>query len=639
MLSFHDVSLRRGGQVLFAAVSFIVHAGQKIGLTGANGAGKSSLFALIRGELGTDTGEIDLPAALTLAHVAQETPPDPRAALEYVLDGDAELRSLEAALLREETAGGVRLGELHERMASIEGYAAPARAAKLLNGLGFAPGTQMRPVNAFSGGWRMRLNLARALMCRSDLLLLDEPTNHLDLDAVIWLEDWLLAYPGTLILISHDRDFLDRVVGVIAHMEQGGLKLYTGNYSAFERARAEQLAGQQASFERQQREVAHMQSFVERFRYQATKARQAQSRLKALERLELIAPAHIDSPFSFAFLKPRKLPQPLLTLEGVTAGYGGQRVLDNLKLSIAPGDRIALLGANGAGKSTLIKVLAGELAPQSGELLGAQDLAVGYFAQHQLEQLDAGASALQHMERLAPQAREQELRNFLGGFNFQNDMVTRAIGSYSGGEKARLVLAMLMYARPNLLLLDEPTNHLDLDMRHALTLALQDFAGALVVVAHDRHLLRTTADTLLLVNNGIAQDWLGDLDDYARWLGGGRHDLPWLAPTSVATVVNPNERSNEKQRRQQNAQARTQLKPLRDAVRLAESALERAQKGRAELAAKLAEPELYEPTRREQLKALLMDKARVEMQIDAAESAWLAHSEALDLAEQAASIG
>ena len=639
MLSFHDVSLRRGGQVLFAAVSFIVHAGQKIGLTGANGAGKSSLFALIRGELGTDTGEIDLPAALTLAHVAQETPPDPRAALEYVLDGDAELRSLEAALLREETAGGVRLGELHERMASIEGYAAPARAAKLLNGLGFAPGTQTRPVNAFSGGWRMRLNLARALMCRSDLLLLDEPTNHLDLDAVIWLEDWLLAYPGTLILISHDRDFLDRVVGVIAHMEQGGLKLYTGNYSAFERARAEQLAGQQASFERQQREVAHMQSFVERFRYQATKARQAQSRLKALERLELIAPAHIDSPFSFTFLKPRKLPQPLLTLEGVTAGYGEQRVLDNLKLSIAPGDRIALLGANGAGKSTLIKVLAGELAPQSGEMLGAQDLAVGYFAQHQLEQLDASASALQHMERLAPQAREQELRNFLGGFNFQNDMVMRAVGSYSGGEKARLVLAMLMYARPNLLLLDEPTNHLDLDMRHALTLALQDFAGALVVVAHDRHLLRTTADTLLLVNNGIAQDWLGDLDDYARWLGGGRRELPWLAPTPVPTVVSPNERGNEKQRRQQNAQARTQLKPLRDAVRLAESALERAQKGRAELAAKLAEPELYEPTRREQLKALLMDKARVEMQIDAAESAWLTHSEALELAEQAASIG
>ncbi len=639
MLSFRDVALRRGGKVLFSAVSFTIHAGQKVGLTGANGAGKSSLFAMIRGELGADSGELEIPTHLTLAHVAQETPPDPRPALEYALDGDVELREIEAAIAIEEKSGGARLGELHERMATIDGYAAPARAAKLLNGLGFAPGTETRPVNAFSGGWRMRLNLARALMCRSDLLLLDEPTNHLDLDAVIWLESWLLAYPGTLILISHDRDFLDRVVGVIAHMEQGGLRLYTGNYTAFERARAEQLAGQQAAFEKQQREVAHMQSFVERFRYKATKARQAQSRLKALERLELIAPAHIDSPFSFEFQKPRKLPQPLLTLDRISVGYGERLILNNVKLSIAPGDRIALLGANGAGKSTFIKLLAGELTPQAGEIHGAQDLAVGYFAQHQLEQLDPTDTPLAHMARLAPQAREQELRNFLGGFNFRDDMVLRNVGSFSGGEKARLVLAMLMYARPNLLLLDEPTNHLDLDMRHALTLALQDFEGALVVVAHDRHLLRTTADTLLLVNDGRVTDWEGDLDDYAKWLGGGRRELPWETPTSPApsaAAAAAGERGNDKARRQQGAQLRAQLKPLRDAVKQAESVMERVQKKRSELETRLADPSLYEPARRDELKGLLLDKARLESQMEDAETDWLTHSEALEVAEREA---
>ena len=635
MLSFRDVALRRGGKVLFSGVSFTVHAGQKVGLTGANGAGKSSLFAMIRGELGADSGEVEVPSHLTLAHVAQETPPDPRPAIEYALDGDLELRQIEAALASEEASGGARLGELHERMATIDGYAAPARAAKLLNGLGFPPGSELQPVNAFSGGWRMRLNLARALMCRSDLLLLDEPTNHLDLDAVIWLESWLLAYPGTLILISHDRDFLDRVVGVIAHMEQGGLRLYTGNYTAFERARAEQLAGQQAAYEKQQREVAHMQSFVERFRYKATKARQAQSRLKALERLELIAPAHVDSPFSFAFQKPRKLPQPLLTLDRITAGYGERVILDKVKLSIAPGDRIALLGANGAGKSTLIKLLAGELAPQAGELHGAQDLAVGYFAQHQLEQLAPTDTPLAHLARLAPQAREQELRNFLGGFNFRDDMVLRAVGSFSGGEKARLVLAMLMYARPNLLLLDEPTNHLDLDMRHALTLALQDFEGALVVVAHDRHLLRTTADTLLLVNDGRVTDWQGDLEDYARWLGGGRRELPWEAPSPGAAGAGI-ERSNDKFRRQQSAQLRAQLKPLRDAVKAAETLLERTHRAREALAAKLADPSLYEAARRDELKALLLEKARLDAQTEAAENDWLTHSEALEAAEREA---
>jgi len=629
MLSFRDVSLRRGGQVLFSGVGFTVHAGQKVGLTGANGTGKSSLFALIRGELSSDSGEIELPAGITLAHVAQETPPDPRPALDYVLDGDPELRTLEAAIARAETGDGTALGELHLRMAAIDGYAAPARAARLLVGLGFAAGDERKPVASFSGGWRMRLNLARALMCRSDLLLLDEPTNHLDLDAVIWLEQWLLSYPGTLLLISHDRDFLDHVVGVIAHIERGAVRLYTGNYSAFEHARAEQLAGQQAAFEKQQRDIKHMQAFVERFRYKASKARQAQSRLKALERLETIAPAHVDSPFSFAFRPPLKLPQPLLVLDGVAAGYGERRVLDGLRLTITPGDRIALLGANGAGKSTLIKLLAGELAPQAGELHGANDLAVGYFAQHQLEQLDAGATALTHLQRIDPRGREQQQRNFLGSFNFDGDMLTRPVGTFSGGEKARLVLALLMHARPNLLLLDEPTNHLDLDMRHALTLALQDYAGALIVVAHDRHLLRMTADDLLLVDGGKVTPWDGDLDDYARWLASGRRDAVAATPSATSP-----ERQREKQRRQQGALLRAQLKPLRDAVRTAEAALEDAERQRVAIVARLAEPAIYEPAQKDELKRALAEKARIAQMHAAAETAWLEHAAALEQAER-----
>jgi ATP-binding cassette subfamily F protein 3 len=641
MLSFRDVSLRRGGRELFNAVSFTIYAGQKVGLTGANGSGKSSLLALIRAELAPERGDVELPTGITIAHVAQETPADPRPALEYVLDGDVELRRIEAAIAEATNSGGTRLGELHAQLAAIDGYAAPARAAKLLAGLGFAVGSETEPVAAFSGGWRMRLNLARALMRRADLLLLDEPTNHLDLDAVIWLEDWLLGFQGTLLIISHDRDFLDRVVSVIAHIEHGGIRLYTGNYTAFESARAAQLAGQQAAFLRQQREIQHMRAFVERFRYKASKARQAQSRLKALARLETIAPAHVDSPFGFSFRAPRKLPQPLITLDRVAAGYGPRRVLDSVGLALMPGDRIALLGANGAGKSTLIKLLAGELAPQAGELTRAQDLVVGYFAQHQLEQLDPDGTPLQHLRRVAADTREQELRDFLGGFDFRGPMVERTVGTFSGGEKARLVLALLLYARPNVLLLDEPTNHLDLDMRHALTIALQEFTGALVLVAHDRHLLRTTADTLLLVHDGALSEWHSDLDDYAAWLVGGRREHPGLdqpvvpaAPTPVAVAETL--RVNDRERRQRAAQRRARLRPLHDAVRRAESELERAQHRRDEIAARLVEPALYEASQREILRELMLDRARVDQEIAAAEAAWLLHSEHLENAERAA---
>ena len=522
MLTFSGLSLRRGTRLLISDASFTIYRGEKVGIVGANGCGKSSLLALILGELQPDAGKFDMPTQLVLAHVAQELDATQRAAVEFVMDGDVELRETEAAMAAAEARdAGAALGELHARYAALGGYDARSRAGRLMHGLGFSVADETRPVAAFSGGWRMRLNLAQALMCRSDLLLLDEPTNHLDLDAVLWLEEWLRSYPGTLLMIAHDREFLDRSVNRIVHIEQGAAKLYTGNYSAFEEQRAAQLAQQQSLYERQQREIRHMMSFVERFRAKASKARQAQSRLKALERMERIAPAHVDSPFEFSFLAPQKLPRPLLTLEQQSVGYGERVVLQSLNMTIVPGDRIALLGRNGAGKSTLMKLLAGELEARDGKRTEARDLRIGYFAQHQLEQLDVEESPLEHLRRhggeAAARSTEQELRSFLGGFGFSGDRVFEPVGPFSGGEKARLVLALVSFRRPNLLLLDEPTNHLDLEMRQALAVALQDYEGAVVLVAHDRHLLRAVADELLLVDAGRAAPFDGDLEDYARW--------------------------------------------------------------------------------------------------------------------------
>ena len=521
MLSLRDVTLMRRARVLFSRADLTVHAGQKVGLTGANGSGKTSLLALLRGELATDAGEVEIPSGIVIAHVAQETPADPRDAIEYVLDGDVGLRPLETDIAEAEyasadggQAAGARLGELHARFDAIDGYTARARAARLLAGLGFAPGEELRPVKSFSGGWRVRLNLARALMCRSDLLLLDEPTNHLDLDAVIWLESWLAAYRGTLLLISHDRDFLDRVVGHIVHIERGAVRLYTGNYTAFEKARAEQLAVQQAAYAKQQREIVHMRSFVDRFRYKASKARQAQSRRKALERMEQIAPAHVDSPFTFGFREPKRMPPSLLTLDKVAAGYGEHEVLRGLVLEVRPGDRVALLGANGAGKSTLIKVLAGELAPSRGERVAARELSVGYFAQHQLEQLRDADSPLIHLRRLDREVREQELRNFLGGFAFSGEMSDAPVGRFSGGERARLVLAMIRYARPNLLLLDEPTNNLDIASIEVLEQTLEEFDGTLLIVSHDRYFLDQVVDRVVELKDGRFTEFDGAYTDY-----------------------------------------------------------------------------------------------------------------------------
>jgi ATP-binding cassette, subfamily F, member 3 len=631
MLQFDDLALRRGPRLLFEHATLQIHPGWKVGVTGTNGTGKSSLFALIRDELHADAGACRCPYDWVIAHVAQEMPAEVRAAIEYVLDGDAGLRAVEAALIEAEARhDGERLGTLHAQFDVIGGYTARSRAAQLLHGLGFSSADEERPVSAFSGGWRMRLNLARALMCRSDLLLLDEPTNHLDLDAVIWLETWLCAYAGTLLLISHDRDFLDRVASHIAHIERQRLTLYSGNYTAFECRRAEALAGQQAQYEKQQREIAHMHAFVERFRAKATKARQAQSRLKALQRMELIAPAHVDSPFHFSLREPVKLPDPLLRLRAVAAGYGATTVIDGVELSLSPGDRIGLLGPNGAGKSTLIKLLAGVIAPLHGERMPAQVLRIGYFAQHQVEQLDAQASPLLHLLRIDPQAREQELRDYLGGFGFAADQALAPTGPFSGGEKSRLVLALLVYQRPNLLLLDEPTNHLDLEMRQALAAALQDFTGAMVLVSHDRHLLRVTSDRLVLVYGGKVEEFPDSLDDYPQWLAVQQREQ--RVESEIAAGANSALARKEQKRLE--AEQRKQLQPLRDRIRKAEASLAKLHARQHELEQQLADPDLYSAGNKPRLNELLREKADVDQQIAALESDWLEACEQLEAQQQ-----
>ncbi|HRX63330.1 MAG TPA: ATP-binding cassette domain-containing protein [Candidatus Competibacter sp.] len=633
MLTLRQLSLQRGGKPLFENVSLTVYPGWKVGVIGANGSGKSSLFALLRDELHPDVGDLDLPPRWTVAHVAQETPALPAPALEFVLDGDAELRQIERDLQAAEAAhDGVRQAELHAHFDAIDGYSARARAGKLMSGLGFATDQLERPVAEFSGGWRVRLNLARALMCRSDLLLLDEPTNHLDLDAVLWLEQWLRGYPGTLLLISHDRDVLDNVADHIAHIDQCRITLYPGHYTAFEEQRAARLALQQAAYEKQQREITHLESFIARFRAKATKARQAQSRIKALERMERIAAAHVDSPFEFGFAAPERLPNPLLAVEKVAAGYGERRILDRVDLVIGPGTRLGLLGPNGAGKSTLIKLLAGMLRPLAGRIEIGQGLAVGYFAQHQLEQLRPDWSALRHLQQLDERASEQELRNFIGGFGFHGDRALDPVAPFSGGEKARLALALLVWQRPNLLLLDEPTNHLDLDMRHALTLALQDYQGALIVVSHDRHLLRTVTDEFLLVAEGRAQPFDGDLDDYRDWLNerqraANRDAAPRTAGDGNSATERRNQKRQEAERRQQLAIKR---KPLEQRIKKLEQRLEKLHVEQTRLHDELSEPALYEDANKNRLKELLLRKAQVDKDVAEIEGEWLEAQEALE---------
>ncbi|ACC70537.1 ATP-binding cassette domain-containing protein [Paraburkholderia phymatum] len=641
MIRFNQFSLARGTKPLFEQTTFALNPGEKAGLVGANGAGKSTLFSVLLGDLHADGGDVAMPPSWQVAHVAQETPAVDKTALEYTLDGDAALRAIEARIAAASAAhDGAAEAEAHAAFADADGYTAPARAEALLLGLGFTLDQTRAGVGSFSGGWRMRLNLAQALMCRSDLLLLDEPTNHLDLDAIVWLEDWLHRYPGTLIVISHDREFLDSVCNVTLHLENQQIKRYGGNYSQFEVLRAQQLALQQSAYEKQRKTIEHLQSFVDRFKAKATKARQAQSRMKALEKMELIAPAHIASPFTFEFRTPDSAPNPMMVMEDVRCGYHGADgselpIVERVALSIQNGQRIGLLGANGQGKSTLIKTLAGTLAPLSGHVRQGKGLQIGYFAQHQLETLRPDDSPLQHLARLAPDTREQELRDFLGSFNFSGDMATAAIAPFSGGEKARLALALIIWQKPNLLLLDEPTNHLDLETRHALTMALAQFEGTLILVSHDRHLLRATTDQFMLVAKHKLQPFDGDLDDYRDWLLQHAAEQRAALKAGDASAANDGGADgtvNRKEQRRLEAETRQKLshlkKPLQTRIAKIDKEMDALNAEKATLDAFVADPASYAAEQKTKLTEAIRRQADVNARLETLEAEWLeAHEE------------
>lgn len=619
MIILRDVTLRRGANVLLEKVSWQIYPHERIGIIGANGSGKSSLFALLLKDLAVDQGDVEIPSTLRLAHVAQETPGYQKSALEFVLDGDKPLRELERNLaIAMEKNEGTRIANLHERLSIIDGYTAPARAAQLLSGLGFNSTEQQKMVSEFSGGWRVRLNLAQALMCPSDVLLLDEPTNHLDLDAVLWLEQWLIKYPGTLLLISHDRDFLDQTVNQIAYLGQRTLKCYRGNYSTFEKTRANDLQVQQAVYEKQQKQIAHMQAFVNRFRYKASKARQAQSRIKAIERLEIVAAVHADSAFQFNFKTPKQCPNPLLQLEHASIAYGNFKVLSKLNLSIKPQDRIGILGPNGAGKSSLIKLLAGKLAPASGERTAYPGLCIGYFDQQQVDRLKLNETPIDHLRELTERP-EVELRSYLGTFGFIGDSAFAPVGRFSGGEKSRLALALLIWQQPNLLLLDEPTNHLDMDMRHALSLALQEYTGAMLLVSHDRFLVRSTTDELWLVANGQLTTFTGDLSDYQKWLFDFRRQ-------ENANQTNPMNDVSKKTLRILNAKRREAQKPLGKRITELEQKIITLQKKLNLIEQSLGDSEIYTPENKMRLENYLQEQSRLKIELTQTEDMWLSLS-------------
>lgn len=623
MLSMIDIALRRGTELLFEDVNLTISQGKKVGLIGANGAGKTSLFKMITGELDSDRGDIDMPASTRIAYLRQEVAASNEAAIDYVLGGDeafiAVQRQIEEAE-REEKFD--QIGQLHDQMATLDGYTARSRAEQLMVGLGFEHGDFTKTLGEFSGGWRIRLNLARTLMMPSDLLLLDEPTNHLDLDAIMWLADWIKRYQGTMLLISHDREFLDETVGQIAYLHHLRIELFTGNYSAFERIKAERLAEQQSNFEKQQREIKHMEDFVRRFRAKATKAKQAQSRIKALERMELIAPAHIDSPFQFAIPPSEKTSSPLLAIDQATLGYGDVRVLENVRFSLEPGDRIGLLGHNGAGKSTLVKTLRGELPLIEGSRVEGQHLAVGYFSQHQVDELELDKTALDHIQALDRSMPEQQIRNFLGGFDFRGDKVKEPVRIFSGGEKARLALAIVAHSQPNLLLMDEPTNHLDMDMRQALTVALQDFDGAIVLISHDRHLLANTVDEFVLVHAGAVRPFKGDLEDYRKRL----FDEPAGESAEPAVTNTAKAPAGAKRRESQKEQ-----KQLRTKLNTIEQRLTRLHRKLSEVEEHLADSSLYtEGGQSPDMQRLLREQMGLKEEIDDLEADWLEKSEALE---------
>ncbi len=625
MITLRNVTLRRGKHILIEELTWTIYQQQHIGVIGANGCGKTSLFNLLLGNLTPDLGDIGLSRQLKIAHVAQETPAYQQSALEFVLEGDQELKVLEQALTAAENAeDGEKIALIHEQLSIIDAYTARSRAAQLLDGLGFSHEEQQKSVNEFSGGWRVRLNLAQALMCRSDVLLLDEPTNHLDLDAVVWLEQWLMRYPGTLLLISHDRDFLDKTVGHIAHIDNQRLKLYTGDYSTFEKQRAEALLLQQKNYEKQQKQISHMMKFVNRFGAKATKAKQAQSRLKAIERMDVICAVQAESPFYFEFKPVVNCPTPLIQIENATIAYGEKVVLQQLKFSIMPGERIAILGPNGAGKSSFIKLLAGELAPAKGECHISSGLKIGYFAQHQVDHLNLEESPLEHLKAIAENAQELELRKFLGGFDFTGDKVKEAVGKFSGGEKSRLALALIVWQRPHLLLLDEPTNHLDLEMRQALSIALQAYEGAMILVSHDRFLVRSTTDSLLLVANGSMEPFTGDLQDYQRWLLDFRKENTKVENASKKIEV------TAKGKRLQDARERELRKPLLQKIKKFESEMEKLQKQMGEIEKTLADSDIYHAENKTQLQNILLSQSQTKKLLETIEHDWLKACEEYD---------
>ena len=630
MIGLSDASLHRGQKQLLTSANLLIHAGQRVGIIGANGTGKSSLFQLFLGQLHPDQGDVVLPKQIRISHMAQEVTHSDRTALDYVLDGDTRLRAAESAIaIAEANEDNIALAHQHEKLDALDAYTAPSRAQQLLYGLGFEANDHQRAVNTFSGGWRIRLNLAQALMCPADLMLLDEPTNHLDLDATVWLEQWLIRYQGTLLLISHDRDFLNTVATHIARLHQCQINLYKGNYSAYERQHAERMAQQQANFEKQQTERAHLQKYIDRFKAQATKAKQAQSRIKALARMEDIAPAHIDSPFHFGFSEPPKPSNPLLYLEEASLGYEDKEILAHVNLSIVPGSRIGLLGPNGAGKSTLIKTLVGDIALQNGVRHAGDNLQIGYFAQHQLESLDLTASPMMHIQRLSPTTSEQVIRNFLGGFNF-HDTATEVPKNFSGGEKARLALAIVVWQKPNLLIMDEPTNHLDLEMCHALTMALQSFSGAMILVSHDRHLLRNSVDEFLLVAEGKVQNFDGDLDEYQQWILKSKRDN--TSENTQQKADTP--KIDRKEQRRQAAELRKQLQPITKKVSKIEKDMASNEAALAAIEQQLLDTTIYDDKNKKQLQEILQRQGSLQQQNKILEEEWMLLHEELEVLEK-----
>jgi len=630
MITLKDIVLQRGVYRLLDNANGTVYPQRRVGIIGANGCGKSSLFQLLLTQLTPDGGSIDIPRQWRIAHMAQEVTASGTSAVDYVIDGDKALRKAQHAIAQAEaTHDNDGLAKAYADLETLDGYSANHRAEQLLHGLGFTQSQLTRPVKDFSGGWRIRLNLAQALMCPSDLLLLDEPTNHLDLDATLWLEQWLSSYPGTLLFISHDRDFIDNIADDIFHIDKQLINHYSGNYSAFERQRAERLAQQQASFEKQQQRIKEVTQFINRFKAKATKAKQAQSRVKELARMEKIAPAHIDSPFSFNFAENNKAANPMIHLHNAAMGYGEHTILSAVNFSLQPGMRLGLLGFNGAGKSTFIKSLVGDIPLLDGEHTVSEHLQVGYFAQHQLESLDLGASAILHLQRLSPTATEQSIRDFLGGFNFHGEKALEPIAPFSGGEKARLALAIIVWQKPNVLLLDEPTNHLDLDMRHALTVALQSYNGALVVISHDRHLLKNTVDEFYLIGDGKLTSFKGDLGDYQRYLQDNNNSPSTTDNTTIDTAVSP-AKIDKKMQRQQEASRREKLRPITNQLKAAEKTLERAQTQLTTLETQLADENLYTENNKATLKQLLDEQITLRQQIAQQEDTWLALQETLD---------